>query len=181
VRHKTAAIWSGVLVAVTAGMFALPAAVWSVYLPSLKQGSPDPIPGYEGVLLGVAVFCVTWKWILAVLVLPIVGTLFIVAELTSNTQACKTRTTTPAPNNRPPALWNPNAAAGWSLLFTPAFGAFLHSRNADAMGRHSEAKANKFWFYFIIRLFWLHSHSHSVRPRVVFQGDSSWSSVGVVF
>ena len=152
-RHKTAAIWSGVLVAVTAGMFALPAAVWSVYLPSLKQGSPDPIPGYEGVLLGVAVFCVTWKWILAVLVLPIVGTLFIVAELTSNTQARKTRTTTPAPNNRPPALWNPNAAAGWSLLFTPAFGAFLHSRNADAMGRHSEAKANKFWFYFIIAYF----------------------------
>jgi hypothetical protein len=90
---------------------------------------------------------------LAVLVLPIVGTLFIVAELTSNTQACETRTTTPAPNNRPPALWNPNAAAGWSLLFTPAFGAFLHSRNAGAIGRHSEAKANKLWFYVIIAYF----------------------------
>jgi hypothetical protein len=131
-------------------MFALPAAVWAVYLPSLKQGSPDPIPGYERVLLGVAVLCGTWKWMLAVLVLPIVGTLFIVAESTSNTQARKTRTATSAPASRPPSLWNPNAAAGWSLLFTSAFGAFLHARNADAMGRHSEAKANRLWFYVTI-------------------------------
>jgi hypothetical protein len=153
VRHKTAAIWSAVLVAVTAGMFALPAAVWEVFLPSLKQGLPDPIPGYEKVLLEVAVFCGTWKWMLALLAFPIIGVLFTVAEFMSNTQACKTRTATRAPNSRPPALWNPNAAAGWSLLFTPAFGAFLHSRNADAMGRHSEAKANKVWFYVIIGYF----------------------------
>jgi len=46
-----------------------------------------------------------------------------------------------------PALWNPNAAANWSLLFTPAFGAYFHARNAEAMGRTNEAKANKVWFY----------------------------------
>jgi hypothetical protein len=46
----------------------------------------------------------------------------------------------------PPALWNPNAAACWSLLFTPAFGAFLHARNADNLGRTEEAKANRVWF-----------------------------------
>ena len=28
-----------------------------------------------------------------------------------------------------PALWNPNAAANWSLLFSPAFGAWLHMKN----------------------------------------------------
>ncbi len=152
-RFKTAAIWSAVLVAVTAGMFALPAAVWAVFLPSLKQGLPDPIPGYERVLLEVAVFCTTWKWMLALIALPMVTVLFTVAEFMSNTQARKARTATTAPNGRPPALWNPNAAAGWSLLFTPAFGAFLHARNANAMGRHGEAKANTVWFYVMIAYF----------------------------
>jgi len=55
--------------------------------------------------------------------------------------------TSPPPTTRPPALWNPSAAAWWSLLFSPAFGAFLHARNADAMGRVEEAKANRVWFY----------------------------------
>jgi hypothetical protein len=44
-------------------------------------------------------------------------------------------------------LWNPNAAANWSLIFSPAFGAFLHARNAEALGRTREAKANQKWFY----------------------------------
>ena len=54
---------------------------------------------------------------------------------------------TPPPASQPPALWNPNVAACWSLLFTPAFGAFLHARNAEALGRVDEAKANRVWFY----------------------------------
>jgi len=49
---------------------------------------------------------------------------------------------TPAPH-----LWNPNAAATWSLLFSPAFGAFLHARNAETLGRPQETKANMQWFY----------------------------------
>jgi hypothetical protein len=55
--------------------------------------------------------------------------------------------TTNTPADSPPALWNPNAAACWSLLFSPAFGAFLHARNADSLGRTDEAKANRAWFY----------------------------------
>lgn len=46
-----------------------------------------------------------------------------------------------------PAIWNPNAAANWSLLFSPAFGAYLHARNAERLGRHDEAKSNWRWFY----------------------------------
>ncbi len=53
----------------------------------------------------------------------------------------------PTPPITPPALWNPNAAACWSLLFSPAFGAYLHARNADALGRTEEAKTNRVWFY----------------------------------
>lgn len=54
---------------------------------------------------------------------------------------------TAAPADSPPTLWNPNAAACWSLLFSPAFGAFLHARNADSLGRAEEAKVNRAWFY----------------------------------
>lgn len=45
----------------------------------------------------------------------------------------------------PLALWNPNAAAAWSLLFTPVFGAALHMLNARAMGDERLRKLNK-WF-----------------------------------
>jgi len=54
---------------------------------------------------------------------------------------------TPPTTESVPRLWNPNAAACWSLIFSPAFGAFLHARNAESLGRTDEAKANRVWFY----------------------------------
>jgi hypothetical protein len=51
------------------------------------------------------------------------------------------------PADVPPKLWNPNAAANWSLVFTPAFGALLHAKNADSLGRIEEARANRVWVY----------------------------------
>jgi hypothetical protein len=45
-----------------------------------------------------------------------------------------------------PALWNPNAAASWSLLFSPIFGAFLHMRNWEALGQPAKAAKSKIWF-----------------------------------
>ena len=44
-----------------------------------------------------------------------------------------------------PALWNPGAAANWSLLFTPAFGAWLHMLNWRALGEPARAEASKGW------------------------------------
>jgi hypothetical protein len=44
-----------------------------------------------------------------------------------------------------PAIWNPNAAANWSLLFSPAFGAFLHMKNWEALGEPAKASAAKVW------------------------------------
>jgi hypothetical protein len=43
-------------------------------------------------------------------------------------------------------LWNPNAAANWSLLFSPAFGAFLHMKNWQALGQSNKATSAKVWF-----------------------------------
>lgn len=38
-----------------------------------------------------------------------------------------------------PELWNPNAAALWSLLFSPIFGAWLHAKNWKALGDDQKA------------------------------------------
>jgi len=45
-----------------------------------------------------------------------------------------------------PPLWNPNAAANWSLVFTPAFGALLHMLNWRALGEDGKTASAKGWF-----------------------------------
>ena len=51
-----------------------------------------------------------------------------------------------------PPLWNPNAAASWSLLLSPAFGAFLHMKNWQALGEPDKAATAKTWFIVILFL-----------------------------
>ena len=50
------------------------------------------------------------------------------------------------------AIWNPSAAIALSWPFTPAFGAYLHSRNWRTMGKPEQAKASMRWFYLTILL-----------------------------
>ena len=44
-----------------------------------------------------------------------------------------------------PKLWNPSAAANWSLLFSPIFGALIHRENWKALGEPTKAKNATFW------------------------------------
>ncbi|HUL42010.1 MAG TPA: hypothetical protein VLV32_08935 [Burkholderiales bacterium] len=44
------------------------------------------------------------------------------------------------------AIWNPNAAANWSILFTPAFGSYLQALNWQTLGEPEKAIASKGWF-----------------------------------
>ena len=44
-----------------------------------------------------------------------------------------------------PTLWNPNAAANWSLLFSPIFGTWLHMLNWRALGEAERAESAKTW------------------------------------
>ena len=44
-----------------------------------------------------------------------------------------------------PALWNPTAAAAWSLLFTAACGAWLQRRNWLALGDARNARLSGAW------------------------------------
>src|SRR5687767_6966410 len=46
-----------------------------------------------------------------------------------------------------PALWNPDAAGNWSLLFTPIFGAILVSKNWQAIGEPKRAASARIWAY----------------------------------
>jgi hypothetical protein len=45
------------------------------------------------------------------------------------------------------AIWNPNAAANWSLLFTPAFGSYLQMINWRTLGENGKAISSQNWFY----------------------------------
>ncbi len=44
-----------------------------------------------------------------------------------------------------PHLWNPDAAAKWCLLLTPAFGTAVHAANWRVLGRSDRARANLVW------------------------------------
>lgn len=44
-----------------------------------------------------------------------------------------------------PPLWNPNAAASWSLLLTPVFGSVVQMKNWQALGETRRAAASKAW------------------------------------
>jgi hypothetical protein len=47
-------------------------------------------------------------------------------------------------------LWNPNAAANWSLFFSPAFGAYLQMKNWQALGEPDKASTSKAWFVAVL-------------------------------
>jgi hypothetical protein len=57
-----------------------------------------------------------------------------------------------APRQDSPPLWNPNAAANWSLLLTPAFGAFLHMKNWEELGEPDKAAAAKTWVIAVVSI-----------------------------
>jgi len=59
---------------------------------------------------------------------------------------------TPAAPAGTVAIWNPNAAANWSIVFTPAFGSYLQALNWRALGETRKEKKSKGWFYFSLAL-----------------------------
>ena len=44
-----------------------------------------------------------------------------------------------------PPLWNPNAAACWSLVFTPILGTWLHWTNWSALGEAERTASARLW------------------------------------
>jgi len=46
-----------------------------------------------------------------------------------------------------PALWNPAAAASWSLIFSPIFGSWLQMKNWQALGESEKAAKARTWVW----------------------------------
>lgn len=42
-------------------------------------------------------------------------------------------------------IWNPGAAASWSLLFSPVFGSLVQMKNWQALGKPEEAERSRRW------------------------------------
>ncbi|MDB5933356.1 MAG: hypothetical protein JWQ01_700 [Massilia sp.] len=64
------------------------------------------------------------------------------------------------------AIWNPSAAATWSLVFTPAFGAFIHMLNWQALGQPQQAAAARRWFYASLGLLTLQVCTRALNARL---------------
>ena len=62
-------------------------------------------------------------------------------------------------------LWNPNAAANWSLLFTPAFGAYLQMLNWRALNEPERAAKSRGWLLLSIAALGLYILLASSNPE----------------
>ena len=47
-------------------------------------------------------------------------------------------------------IWNPNAAANWSYIFTPLFGSYIHMSNWRSLGEVQKETSARVWFYISI-------------------------------
>jgi len=47
-------------------------------------------------------------------------------------------------------LWNPRAATCWGLLLSPAFSAYIHMRNWQALGQEDKAAEARTWLRMVI-------------------------------
>lgn len=69
------------------------------------------------------------------------------------------------------ALWNPLGAAFWSLIFTPAFGAWIVMRNWEALGDERQARCARTWFVFSVGLLAVRLLSGAINTRLNSQSN----------
>ena len=77
-------------------------------------------------------------------------------------------------NQNSGAIWNPNAAANWSLLFSPLFGSYIHALNWRTLGEETRAKSAMIWFYVMLALIIVTSVAG------IAQGNSNPGGIGFV-
>lgn len=82
-------------------------------------------------------------------------------------------------NDEAATLWNPTAAALWSLLLTPAFGAWLLMRNWERLGQAARARQARCWFAGLLLLA-LASHTAAAAGALLGRDDLGapwWASL----
>jgi hypothetical protein len=87
--------------------------------------------------------------------------------------------TTEAPSEI--ALWNPNAAALWSVIFTPLFGAYLHALNWRALGDKEQEEASMTWVFGAGAMVLLMLLVEMVVTKPYNQGDSVSHTIEFIF
>jgi hypothetical protein len=70
------------------------------------------------------------------------------------------------PSDSASAIWNPDAAANWSLVFTPAFGAYIQMRNWKALGEPGKADSARKWFYASLGMLVMHMLAGALNARL---------------
>lgn len=78
------------------------------------------------------------------------------------------------------ALWNPTAAALWSVLLSPALGAWLLKCNWERLGHPDKARAAFGWFFFMIGLNLANLGMVLAAPRFEWDFDGLPGWVGLV-
>lgn len=77
------------------------------------------------------------------------------------------------------ALWNPIAAACWSLVFTPAFGSYLLMRNWQTLGEPRQAALARVWFCFSLGLLGVQLLSGAINRRLNSESNlMDWLGMG---
>jgi hypothetical protein len=77
------------------------------------------------------------------------------------------------------AIWNPAAAACWSVVFTPAFGAYLLMRNWEALGEPGQAATARKWYVFSLGLLVVQLLSAAINTRVNSESNlMHWVGIG---
>ena len=71
----------------------------------------------------------------------------------------------PGPDAAAPALWNPNAAASWSLFLSPVFGAVLHMKNWQALGETKKAEQSRMWVIASVAFFGILAVAAALLPE----------------
>jgi hypothetical protein len=69
------------------------------------------------------------------------------------------------------AIWNPAAAACWSIVFTPAFGAYLLMRNWEVLGERQQAAMARKWYVFSLGLLAVQLVSTALNERLNSQSN----------
>jgi hypothetical protein len=78
-----------------------------------------------------------------------------------------------------PSIWNPNAAANWSLIFTPAFGAYIQMLNWRHLGDEDQAAKSRQWFWASLVMLAVFVLAPSLMPEK--SADGAVRGLGLVF
>ncbi|MCW3099253.1 MAG: Uncharacterized protein JWL77_4871 [Chthonomonadaceae bacterium] len=77
-------------------------------------------------------------------------------------------------------LWNPNAASVWSLLLTPAFGAYLHALNWRTLGRPDREAANMAWVWMTVAFYGIYIGMRFLHLPIMVFTVMNWVSLAML-